>query len=341
MSQEKEFDINGVGICNGNLFGLPHTIEEAEIIILPIPWDVTTSYKPGTSRGPQAILEASTQLDLFDKDFKDTWERGIFMSPIDQELLEQNDRLRQKASAYIETLESGEDIADQELESLLGINESCKSLQRYIYEYANELIKSGKKVALLGGDHSSPLGFIKALSEHHDSFGILQIDAHMDLREAYEGFTYSHASIMCNILAEINVSKLVQVGIRDYCEEEYTMMQKSKGKIKTFFDRDIKQSLFDGASWKSICKSIVEALPNKVYISYDIDGLNPSLCPDTGTPVPGGLEFEQVNYLLHSIKESGKQIIGFDLCEVAPNSKTDWNENVGARVLYELCKLMS
>lgn len=195
-------------------------------------------------------------------------------------------------------------------------------------------------IALLGGDHSTPLGFIRALSEQYNRFGILQIDAHADLRKAYEGFTYSHASIMHNALKLPAVGRLVQVGIRDYCDEELEVMKRGMGRIVTHYDQDLKEQLYEGKSWAAICEKIIADLPKEVYISFDIDGLNPKLCPNTGTPVAGGLEFEQAIYLVKKLVKSGRKIIGFDLNEIAPGSD-DWDANVGARLLFQLCNWMA
>ena len=216
-------------------------------------------------------------------------------------------------------------------------------LQNWVHEMTINLLKEGKKVGLIGGDHSTPLGFIKALSEVHGEFGILQIDAHADLRDAYEGFIYSHASIMFNVLKDVpQVKKLVQVGVRDYCDEELDIIQNSNGRISTFFDRDIKAQQYEGSTWKQICEEVIATLPQKVYISFDIDGLDPKLCPDTGTPVPGGFELEQVFYLFKLLHASGRELIGFDLNEVScgEHSVDGIDAIVGARVLYKLCNLM-
>ena len=200
---------------------------------------------------------------------------------------------------------------------------------------------NGKKVGLIGGDHSTPLGFFKAIAEVHGEFGILQIDAHMDLRKAYEGFNYSHASIMFNALNEIpQIKKLVQVGIRDYCDEELEYMEKSDGRVVTFFDKDIKERQYEGDTWRAITDDIIDTLPQNVFISFDIDGLNPKLCPHTGTPVQGGFEVQEIYFLFKNILKSGRKIIGFDLNEVGV-SHDEWDENVGARVLYRLCNLLT
>jgi agmatinase len=210
-----------------------------------------------------------------------------------------------------------------------------------VYDQTKVLLQKDKLVAVLGGDHSVPLGFMKAIAEKHGEFGILQIDAHCDLREAYEGFNYSHASIMYNALEEIpNIQRLVQVGVRDYSGDEWDYIRNSNYRVITYFDKEIKTRQFEGDTWRHIAEEIVSKLPEKVYISFDIDGLDRKLCPHTGTPVPGGFEAEEVFFLMKKIVESGRRIIGFDLCEVGINSDNDWNANVGARVLLKLCNLL-
>ena len=334
----QSFDPNAPGGSSG-IFGLPFSIEHAEVVLVPVPWEVTVSYHTGTARGPQAILEASTQVDLFVNDIQDAWKLGIAMQPIPQSLLDESTKLRELSSQYIKALEGGTPVSPTD--PVLGkINEACENLNIYVKSTTQRYLREGKLVGLVGGDHSTPLGFIRALSERYDRFGVLQIDAHADLRKAYEGFTYSHASIMYNALKIPAVNRLIQVGIRDYCEEEMNVISRAMGRVVTFFDADIKASQYAGRSWDSICDQIVQQLPDLVYISFDIDGLDPKLCPNTGTPVAGGFEFEQIVYLIKKLVKANKKIIGFDLNEVAPGS-TDWDANVGARMLYNLCNWMA
>ena len=172
------------------------------------------------------------------------------------------------------------------------------------------------------------------------ALGILQIDAHADLRNAYEGFTYSHASIMYNAIQLPSISSLTQVGIRDICDYEVSIINTNKD-IYTFYDKQLHEGTYNGKTWDTQCDEIIKTLPENVYISFDIDGLDPKLCPNTGTPVPGGLEFEQAMYLIKKVVDSGRKIISFDLCEVSPHENdNEWNANVGARVLYRLSNLM-
>ena len=332
------FNPNDPGV-SGQLFGLPFTPENAEVIIVPVPWEVTVSYKGGTATGPKVILEASAQVDLHVKDIENAWKLGIAMLPYPENIAEESNSLRILAEKHIESLEAGEATADTL--SLGKVNTACDSLTLYVKNTVKKYLEQNKLVGLLGGDHSTPLGFIHALSDQHDGFGILQIDAHADLRKSYEGFTFSHASIMYNALKMPSVRKLVQVGIRDYCEEEQQVINRSKGRVKVFFDEDLKHAQYNGESWASLCKKIITELPDLVYISFDIDGMDPKLCPNTGTPVPGGFEFYQITLLLKTLAQSGKRIIGFDLNEVAPGEHDEWDANVGARLLYQLCNTMA
>lgn len=330
------FNPNDIGVANGNFCGLPVDESDAEIVIIPIPWDATASYSRGAAEGPDAILEASMQLDLYHHKYERVYDKKIFMQPISKRIQDHNERLGGLTSEYIAYLESGGVLEDSPkfinvLEDLAQIQNDIKSKLR---ADANELIREGKKVCVLGGEHSTPLGLLEAMGDNYDSFGILQFDAHADLREAYEGIEQSHASIMYNALKISNMTHLVQVGIRDLCEDEVAIINDDP-RITTFFDWDIKSEQFQGVTWHKICEEIISRLPRNVFISFDIDGLQPSLCPNTGTPVPGGLSFEQATYLLQMLADSDKNIIGFDLNEVAPGAD-EINVIVGARILMEL-----
>lgn len=329
------FNPSGVGLNNGHFIGLPFTKEEANLVVVSVPWDVTVSYNDGTSKGPKNVLENSTQLDLIQPGIPDAWKMGIYVEPSNKELLNKNLELRSKSSRYIDFVENGGEVTkNPEMQSILvEINNTCKDLKQQVYLKSKEILGLGKIPAVLGGEHSCPLGLLQALKEEYGNFGVLQIDAHMDLRKAYEGFAYSHASIFYNAFKYNYIANLVQVGIRDYCDEEVAIAQEHN--VSVFYDYELKSEQYVGKTWKQQCNAIIAELPNLVYVSFDIDGLNPSLCPGTGTPVPGGLEFTQAIYLLEQVAKSGRKIIGFDLCEVGGTQ--EWDGNVGARVLYNLC----
>ena len=338
----QNFDPNAVGNVTAGIYSLPFTPDEAEIILIPVPWEVTVSYNAGTARGPEAIKEASYQLDLFDPAIENAWQLGIAMEEISAGWLEASTTLRQKAAPYIKHLEGGGAHLTPATTAAItdAVNTKAEEMLGWLKEKSAYYLNQGKCVGVVGGDHSSPLGLLQALADQHEEYGILQIDAHADLRESYEGFTYSHASIMFNALKLKQVKKLVQVGIRDMAQSEAELVSSSNGRIITFYDAILKEGLYEGDTWKKQCRKIIAQLPQKVYISFDIDGLDPKLCPATGTPVAGGLEFEEAIYLIKALVRSGRQIIGFDLCEVAPGDD-EWNGNVGARLLFKLCNWMA
>ena len=339
----KNFDVNGIGQLNDGLFGLPFTLDECDTVLIPVPWEVTVSYGGGTANGPEAIIKASYQVDLYDPLVLNAWKKGIGMDVLPAEIKEKSSLLRESAENYINALAQGEDENNSELKEIsTRIKKECLWLNDYIKNKALHFLNKNKTVGLIGGDHSTPLGMMQALSEKFGKFTILQIDAHADLRNAFEGFEFSHASIMYNALKIKEVEKIVQVGIRDYCEEELNLINTSNGRIKTFFDRDIKYALFNGDSWDRICNRIIKELPHAIYLSFDIDGLDPKLCPNTGTPVAGGFETEQVLYLLEKIVKSGRTIIAFDINEVCPGPDgDDWDANVAARLLFRISNLVN
>ncbi|MCX2744062.1 agmatinase family protein [Mangrovivirga sp. M17] len=337
----ENFDPNGVGLKNGHFIGLPFDNENSNIILFSVPWDVTVSYSAGTSTGPSNILEASTQLDLYDPYVNDAWKKGIYMVPSNEHWLHQSEHLRDAAKSHIDFLEAGGKVEDNPIQAdvLTMINDASDLLRKWVYEQTKQYLDENKLVGVVGGEHSVPLGYLEALSEKHSEFGILQIDAHMDFRKAYEGFNLSHASIFYNVMKYIpTVSKITQVGIRDYCDEEIEFAESLGEKCNVYFDHQIKDEVLSGKSFSKICEEIVSGLPEKVYISFDIDGLKPNLCPNTGTPVPGGLEFEEANYLLVELLRQNKKIIGFDLSETAGEGN-EWDGNVAARLLYRLSNL--
>ncbi len=336
------FDPNGAANPNNNIFGLPFTEDEARLIILPVPWEVTVSFGSGTSRSAEQIMRASLQVDLFDPEMPDEWKQGFYLKDSDRKVLLRSDYLRKEAELYIDYISKGDLVENNQFmtKTLREVNEGGVFLNSWVYQQTKALLDQNKLVGLLGGDHSTPLGFFKAIGEKYGEFGILHIDAHCDLRDTYEGFLYSHACIMHNALKEVpQLKKLVQAGIRDFSQGEWEFIKENSERIKTYFDKDIRVRLYEGETFKQIAEEIISHLPDKVYISFDIDGLDPKLAPNTGTPVQGGFETEQVFYLFDKLKKAGKHIVGFDLSEVS-TSESCWDANVGARILFKLCNLL-
>lgn len=336
------YDPSGTASYTVGLFGIPSEAHSAKVLVIPVPWEVTTSYGSGTSRGPLAVWKASPQIDLFDLELGTAYERGYHLLEIPKDIQALNDTLKPKALAVREFLEVHGEPDEVTLRTVSEVNAGCARMVEWVHGQAQAALARGQIPAVLGGDHSSPEGCIRACSEATSGeMGVLHIDAHADLRDAYQGFTRSHASIMNNVMnAPWKPKMLVQVAIRDFSEDEYRMTQE-RGDIQTFFDLQLKDKLFSGRNWSEICAEIFAKLPQQVYVSFDVDGLSPEYCPNTGTPVPGGLAFDQAIYMVRKLVESGRKIVGFDLNEVAPapdpEGADEWDANVGARLLYKLC----
>ena len=334
---EGAFDPNAAAAPDSGIYGLPHEPAESGVVLIPVPWEVTTSYRPGTARGPQAILEASRQVDLFDVETGMPYKAGIALVDESPEVRAWNEEGRALAEGVIAAAGEVEGKPTL-LAALARVNALGDSLNGWVRAAAERWLSAGKLVGVVGGDHSTPYGLIRAVARRHPGLGILHLDAHADLRRAFEGFTWSHASIMWNVLEHVpEVARLVQVGIRDLCEAEVELIESSKGRVITHYDAELTTRHFAGEGWGVQCERIVDKLPDEVYVSFDIDGLDPTLCPHTGTPVPGGLLYPQAVMLLGAVARSGRKIVGFDLNEVAPGDDGDeWDANVGARVLYKL-----
>ncbi len=329
------FDPDAPADAGSGIFGLPHGEADAALVLLPVPWEATTSYGGGTSKGPGAILGASGQIDLFDVDVLKPYEPGLFMRPEAAAVRAWNKTAKAAAQKVIRAGPRAKGLT-----AALGTANSLGAkLNDWVYRESRALMKAGKIVGVVGGDHSVPYGAFKAAAESYGEFGLLHFDAHSDTRAAYEGLVWSHASIMFNALTTIpRITRLVQVGIRDACEAEHDFLAGLGARAKVFWDADLAARRFDGRPWSRTAAEIVAALPDKVWVSFDIDGLDPKLCPHTGTPVPGGLELAEVNHILRLVAGSGRTILGFDLVEVAPapGGGDEWDANVGMRLLYKL-----
>ncbi len=331
-----ELDPNSAALFDG-IFGLPFAPEESRVLVIPVPWEATCSYSAGTASGPEAVLKASRQVDLLDRDTGRPYQAKIAMLPIPGELRASSDDARRRALPVIAAGGARDDPAMKQ--ALTEVEGLCRRMNGWVHDTVRQALQAEKLPGLVGGDHSVSLGALTAAAEKHPGLGVLHLDAHADLRSAYEGFRFSHASIMRNVMEEIpGISRLVQVGIRDYCDAEDAFIRDNPERIRSYFDSDLRHLLFEGDSWGRMVGRVVADLPSQVYVSFDIDGLDPSLCPHTGTPVPGGLSFPEAVALLRGLVESGRRIVGFDLTEVAPDptGQSEWDANVGARLLYKM-----
>lgn len=321
------------------VFGLPTSREKARVVMIPVPFEATTSYRRGTAEGPAAIRRASAQVDLFDGAFGRIYEHGLFMEDADPAIADLSHRASSLAAPIIRR--GGSASGDEDV--VAEIDFACGQVNEIVHRAVANVLREGKVPGVIGGEHAVSFGAIRACAERHPGLGILQIDAHMDLRPRYEGFQWSHASVLRNVMDQIpTIGGLVQVGIRDFAEGERKYAQARPERIVTFYDDDVFAEAAHGLHFGIVCDRILAALPQTVYVTFDIDGLDPSLCPHTGTPVPGGLSFREAAMLLHRLAVSGRRVVGFDLVEVCPGPGAgqiapEWDANVGARILYKLC----
>jgi agmatinase len=326
------FDPDAAATGASGIYGLPFTPDESKVVVIPVPFEATTSYGGGTSKGPAAVLEASKQVDLYDRETGKPYSAGIAMLDMPKTIVRWNREAKLLAAPVIER---GGANDRKTRAAATKVNAISEKVNEWVFTQTTSLLDAGKMPVILGGDHSVPFGAMQAYAERYPRMGILHLDAHADLRDTYEGFTWSHASIFHNVMTKLDVSKLVQVGVRDVGHAEHRMIEESDGRIVTFFDPDLAAAKEDGAPFAKIADDIVAELPDDVYLSWDIDGLDPTLCPGTGTPVPGGLSWNEAIGLLRAIRRAKKRIVGLDLCEVSPG-ETEWDANVGARLLYKM-----
>ncbi len=334
-------DVNAPSSPDSEMYGLVTPIADALVVIVPVPFEATVSYSAGTARGPAALLAASRQVDLLDADVGRPYEAGIALAAPVAAARDKNAAARAAAQRCMEAVVAGREApaADRAL-----VDEAGAAINKELTERASALLRDNKIPVVVGGDHSVPYGAIAACAAHvgERPLGVLHLDAHADLRPAYEGFTWSHASIMRNVMDRMPLVRLVQVGIRDFCESELDFIKAQPGRVTTYFDAHLRAARQRG-DWATVCRAIANELPENIYLSFDIDGLDPGLCPHTGTPVPGGLSFDEIVALLDAVVAAGKRIVGMDLVEVAPDPAlsddalaSSWDGNVGARLLYKM-----
>lgn len=268
--------------------------ENSKIVILSAPLEKTVSYGKGTANGPKEILKASHYVEFYDEEF-------------DRELV------FEKGIATLSELKL-KDISVKK-----GIDK--------IYKNVKKLIADDKFVVTLGGEHSLSSAPVKAHFEAYENLSVLQIDAHSDLRDSYEGSKYSHASVMARV-AEFT-KDIVQVGIRAQCIEESKFIRENE--IKTFYARDIRNGKH-GENW---IRKVTDGLKENVYVTFDVDGLDPSVITATGTPEPGGLFWDETMNLFRKIGEE-KNIVGFDVVELAPSKYHENSNFTTAKLVYKL-----
>ena len=326
------YNPSNISVNNGNIFGFPASQDSAKIHIVPVAWEVTASFGRGCGKSYEAIRQASLQLDFYDEKGA-FWKTPVYMQEALGEML--NNQAAPKAAELINHLENGGQVSDKK-EDFDAINTLSSALNTMVEEACHHSIKQEKKVIILGGDHSVPIGLIRALNKDQ-SFGILHFDAHADLRPGYEGFTYSHASIMHHAKQLPGVESITSIGLRDISPDEAEIIRNDTY-INVYSDKWIAAQRLNSRPFGAVIEEILEKLPKKIYISFDVDCLDPSLCPNTGTPVPGGLSWHEIQAILDALYHSNIDIVGADLCETGNHP---WDAQISARLLYQFIGLLS
>lgn len=270
-----------------NYAGIPAKyagLDDAKIVLLPVPYDGTSTWQKGADKGPDAFLEASENMELYDIETQsEVFKKGVYLAP------------------HISEASSPEKMVEA------------------VYRTTKNYINQEKFVTLFGGEHSISIGSMKAFSESFEDLTIVQIDAHADLRESYEGSECNHA---CAMHAISKTNNLIQVGIRSMDESEVEHLDQTR----TYFAHELYDEWMDDA--------IGQMTPN-VYITIDLDGFDPSICPSSGTPEPGGLLwYETLDFLKRIFKY--KQVVGFDIVELCPNPQEKSSDFLAAKLYYKL-----
>ncbi|MDC6387692.1 agmatinase [Maribacter sp. PR1] len=272
-----------------NYAGIPDKfaqLETAKVILIPVPFDGTSTWGKGADKGPKAFLEASENMELYDIETEtEVYEQGIYLA---------------------DAIE-GHSTPD--------------AMVKDVYSVTKDYIKRNKFVTLFGGEHSVSIGTIRAFNECFDDLTVLHIDAHADLRETYDGTKYNHA---CAVHEASQTTNLVQVGIRSMDAIEKTFMDEEK----TFFAHEMVTDEY----W---IDKVLEAMTENVFITFDLDVLDPSIMPSTGTPEPGGLLwYETLDFLKQVFEE--KNVVGFDIVELCPNPSDKSSDFLAAKLYYKM-----
>lgn len=331
-------DAAGDGGC---YFGDATSPVDADVVIVSAPWSVTSDYGRGATYTPDAIIDVSLGKELYDATTGVSIEGRIATAEIDYNIQESSEQLGRDAERVMRSYDVTErGVGDYITHKVANVNEGFAAMHKSIYKQVKYWSLQGKRVAVVGGDHSVAFGAIKALSENNDDMGVLFIDAHADYSREVEPFNFSHRTIARDIIESIpSVTRLVEVGVRDVDKSEAEQLG-SNEKVSVFYAERLMAKRFEGCCWGDLCREIVALLPQKVYVSLDIDALKIEFCNNTNAPTPGGMTFDEVVYLVNTVVESGREIVGFDISEVVTSLDNKMDAIVGARLLAKLSVAM-
>lgn len=329
--------LGGDTVIDGGYYFCDNTpTDKADVVIISTPWSVTSDFGRGATYTPDAIIEASVKSGIYDALSGVSLAGRISTVEINYDIQELSEHLGREAERVKHYgADASSLMTEHYARKVAHIDEGFATMQQSTYEEVKRYAEQGKCVAVIGGDHSVAYGAVKAIAECHGGVGVLFIDAHADFCQG-EPFRFTHRSIARNIIEDISlVERLVAVGVRDISPEEALSIESSP-KSEIFLAERLASERFEGRSWGELCREIVERLPQQVYISFDIDALKIEFCHNTNAPVPGGMTFDEVIYLINSVVESGRKIVGFDISEIVPNLEYTMDATVGARLLSKM-----
>ncbi len=327
----------GGGDNGGYYFRDAVSTDDADVVLVSVPWAVTSANGSGAAYAPDAIIDASTKVGLYDVLSGVSIDGRVATAEVNYDIQESSQYLGGDAAKIVDHVEDGGVLSgDYFTRKINRINDGFRLMNSSVCAQVWHFANKGKRVGVIGGDHSVSFGAVKAMSELHPDLGVLVFDAHCDLRQSGNVFDYSHLSVVRNMLEEIpQLKKVVCVGVRDLSAADVDTAAQYP-RLTMCYAEQMKAAYYGGKSWREICNSIVEQLPQHVYISFDIDALSPEHCPHTKSSVAGGLLFDEAMAMIMAVVESGREIVGFDITEIVPEIESSIDASVGARLLVKL-----
>lgn len=314
--------------------------EDADLVLVSAPWDMTSQKGNGAMYTPDAIIDESSITSTYDIVSGVSLKGHVATAEIDYDIQESAQQLCSDVMRiFSHASGDGNLTGDYFTRKISRINASFDEMHGKIYGQVKDLLASGKKIGIIGGDHSVTYGAVKAVMEHDSDVGILFLDAHCDFADHADIFSYTHNTIAKNILDDMSdLHKMHMVGIREASESDMEIIS-GDSRLQLTAMEEIHARISQGETWSSICSEIAGSLPEKLYVSIDADVLETMLCPHTDHPVAGGMQFDALIELIRKIVDSGHQIIGFDITEIVPATENSIDIAVGARLLSKMCCL--
>jgi agmatinase len=338
----KEFDPNSITPDNGNYFGISLNPEESALVLLSAPWDATSSLLQGSSYAPDAIIEMSRFVDFYEPIAPDSWRKGIATIPVDYSIQDLSHRLQSDTERLTKLHdEFGLSVINNLMydRRLKRVNEGSVEVNDALFNQVKQWTERDKIVGVIGGDQSVSYSAIKAMGYKYEKLGVIHVASKCYMREAYQGFDFSHASTMYNVMRDVpQVEQLSIVGAQEFSPIEWERAT-SNSRVRLFTAQEMWTQQFEGKTWAAQVADIVETMPQNVYVALNISGLMSAYSPNKGRVSNGGLSLYQLIYLMDRVITSGRRIVGFDITEVVPRAETKRDILIVARLLFKMCSV--